>query len=72
MVCYTEKEAEAACKAYVEELKGEYINFRGNNCYDPCDGWDGDSHRCQCGNRRIEWCFDERYDGTWYYYAEAY
>lgn len=29
-------------------------NFDGNNC-DSCIGWDGRSHRCNCGNRRVSW-----------------
>lgn len=38
---------------------GGYISFRGSyNCED-CDGWDGESRRCECGNRRIDWGYDE-------------
>jgi hypothetical protein len=50
-----------------------YIGFSGQNCDDPCDGWNPQDRRCQCGNRRVSWT-----DG--YYsdfrnmeiYAEAY
>ena len=51
----------------------DYIGFSGQNCDEPCDGWNPKHHRCQCGNRRVSWT-----DG--YYsdfknmsiYAEAY
>lgn len=44
----------------------KYIDFYGNNCYDcdnddECKGWDGVSHRCKCGNRRIEWKYCKRH-----------
>ena len=42
--------------------EGEFIEFDGFNCNDvgdpdaePCPGWDGISHRCECGNRRVSW-----------------
>lgn len=28
--------------------------FFGKNCGE-CRGWDGESNRCECGNRRVEW-----------------
>jgi hypothetical protein len=28
------------------------------NC-DDCDGWDGVSRRCSCGNRRVYWIWDK-------------
>ena len=39
-----------------------YIDFWGKNC-DPddgteCQGWDMESHRCDCGNRRVCWVID--------------
>src|SRR3989304_3256497 len=35
---------------------GIFIDFNGHNCEDrPCRGWDGSSHRCECGNRRVSW-----------------
>jgi len=34
---------------------GEWYEFEGHNCDGNCDGWDGYSHRCQCGNRRVSW-----------------
>jgi len=37
-----------------EGMDEVYIDFVGNNC-DGCDGWDGESRRCQCGNRRVMW-----------------
>ncbi len=34
-----------------------HINFDGQNCDEPCAGWDGNSRRCQCGNRRVCWSY---------------
>ncbi len=33
----------------------EYIDFEGQNCEDPCAGWNPSERRCQCGNRRVSW-----------------
>lgn len=46
--------------AYTEEVARRseecgFINFSGQNCDGPCEGWDGKSHRCDCGNRRVDW-----------------
>lgn len=45
--------------AYHDECKrltdqGEFISFNGQNCDGPCDGWLPGSHRCDCGNRRVD------------------
>jgi len=33
-----------------------YMKFYGDdNCEPNCNGWDGDSHRCSCGARRVMW-----------------
>lgn len=40
-------------KAALKETKS-LTNFDGMNC-DDCPGWDGESRRCQCGNRRVSW-----------------
>jgi hypothetical protein len=34
---------------------GSFISFAGDDYCDGCAGWDGKSHRCQCGNRRVAW-----------------
>ena len=46
--------------------EGEFIEFDGMNCNDrmdpddpPCTGWDGKSHRCECGNRRVSWTVED-------------
>jgi len=36
----------------------EMYEFDGMNC-DDCDGWDGVSRRCSCGNRRVYWIWDK-------------
>ena len=46
-----------------------WFDFYGNeNCDDDCCGWDGQSRRCQCGNRRVDWA----YDGFGQVYPEVY
>jgi chromosome segregation ATPase len=40
-----------------------YISFDGDDYCEDCPGWDGFSHRCECGNRRMDW-YDE--DGDFY------
>lgn len=46
--------------------------FEGHNCNDygdaDCSGWDGQSRRCNCGNRRVSWNLS---DCKTYIYAEA-
>ena len=64
----TEEEAIAAAKAAVYG----FTDFNGQNCENPCAGWDGDSPRCECGNRRVDWATGRNDDGTFYAYAEAY
>jgi len=47
-----------AYDACVAELKGGVDEFDGDeNCgeYGECGGWDGESRRCNCGNRRVYW-----------------
>lgn len=51
-----------------------YIDFNGSDNCEDCKGWDGSSHRCQCGNRRVGWNSD--YTNTDFFlnphiYAEA-
>lgn len=64
--------------AYEEEVarrvaEGGYHGFSGQNCDGPCEGWDGESRRCECGNRRVSWTQGDghRFDEP-YIYAEAY
>ena len=49
-----------------EELKteamppaGEFIEFAGNDNCEDCEGWDGTSARCDCGNRRVYWSLSD-------------
>lgn len=50
-----------------------YHHFSGQNC-DECEGWDGVSRRCECGNRRVDWEFRISTDNLEdaYIYGEAY
>lgn len=46
--------------AFEEEVakrkaSGGSFDFNGQNCDGPCEGWDGEDRRCQCGNRRVSW-----------------
>ena len=48
----------AEVDAYLASLGGpkvEWHDFDGQNCDGPCRGWDGESRRCDCGNRRVCW-----------------
>lgn len=68
----TEDEAiEAARKAVVES--DDFTDFMGQNCDDEagCSGWDGESSRCCCGNRRVYWSSYQNEDGTYYAIAVA-
>lgn len=38
-----------------DSIGDDYINFSGQNCEDPCAGWNPNDYRCQCGNRRVTW-----------------
>ena len=57
------------------EKEGPMFDFDGNNCADSweegkdCFGWDGESRRCECGNRRVSWVLS---DDKTRVYAEAY
>lgn len=72
----TEEEALDAAQKYVAENGS--IEFDGMNCNDykdeedgECYGWDGESRRCSCGNRRVSWCVEKNPDGSFYARAEA-
>src|SRR3990167_6888483 len=49
--------------------------FNGFNCNDfgdrDCKGWDGESRRCQCGNRRVSWEIEGTFENP-RVYCEAY
>ena len=64
----TEDEAREAAVSMAKE-EG-LVDFYGKNC-DDCGGWDGESKRCDCGNRRVIWEVDETKEG-FYAYAQAY
>lgn len=62
-IVFQEKIAEAT-------KDGGYHNFSGDDNCENCAGWDGESHRCDCGNRRVCWASE----GNWkdlYIYGEA-
>lgn len=59
---FTSIETDAAEK---EAMNGnDHISFCGMNCNDyldenstECEGWNGESRRCSCGNRRVAWSY---------------
>jgi hypothetical protein len=52
------------------------ISFCGDDDCEDCDGWDGTSRRCECGNRRVYWesegNFIDYINGKYYISAQAY
>jgi hypothetical protein len=67
----TEQEAIAAAHGTeVDEFEGMNCNDIGQDEF--CTGWDGESRRCDCGNRRVQWLGVEVGEGKWLAYAEAY
>lgn len=67
----TEQEREEVFEKLVAEklAEGGYFEFEGNeDCDEDCAGWDGESRRCECGNRRVCWVLSD--DAT-YVYPEA-
>ena len=51
-VAYTE---EVARRLVELEMHGGWISFHGDESCETCNGWDGVSDRCDCGNRRVYW-----------------
>ena len=53
---------EEAIAAAITAIGDGFTEFEGQNCNDwldddepECEGWDGTSRRCDCGNRRVSW-----------------
>lgn len=74
----TPEQAVAAAELAADE-SWDHVQFDGMNCNDylsegddECAGWDGESRRCDCGNRRVSWSTSQNADGKWFAYAEAY
>ena len=51
----------------IEQLEHDKINslgihdkvgFSGSGCDSDCEGWDGRSRRCNCGNNRVKFDYD--------------
>jgi hypothetical protein len=54
------------------EIGDGYIGFSGQNCEDECEGWNPQTRRCQCGNRRVSWTDGYSDFRNMEIYAEAY
>jgi hypothetical protein len=52
-----------------EYVGGGYLPVYGNMWCEDCAGWDGESHRCECGNRRMCWTDDSDDDNMFDYEA---
>ena len=39
----------------IKASESAFIEFCGSDYCEDCSGWDGESHRCECGNRRVSW-----------------
>ena len=51
-----EEALEAAIKSgWVEEFEGMNCDDYSDEMGSTCGGWDGESRRCECGNRRVNW-----------------
>lgn len=37
------------------ENQKTWYDFDGDDWCEDCRGWDGESGRCDCGNRRVTW-----------------
>lgn len=61
----TPEEFDRQVKEKVAEIEasGDFVEFEGWNCEEDgdtiCEGWDGVSRRCDCGNRRVAWVPDD-------------
>ena len=65
-------EFERLCAERIESIKKSgSISFNGDDNCENCSGWDGESRRCDCGNRRVSWSYDGGIDNM-YIYGEAY
>lgn len=72
---FTENEKQEANERAMAGCK--YIDFDGQNCNDysdefECVGWDGESRRCSCGNRRVDWEYYSDSEGVVHAYATAF
>ena len=71
------KTPEEAVEAAI--ASGWVDDFDGNNCSEVedemgtvCNGWDGVSRRCECGNRRVNWEIGGDEETGYFAYACAY
>lgn len=64
---------ETAFSIKVKEAQeeGNLRSFSGDDNCENCGGWDGISHRCDCGNRRVSWSRGGNFEDL-YIYGEAY
>jgi hypothetical protein len=48
-----------AAEEWKAAVEVRWHSFGGDDNCENCSGWDGVSHRCDCGNRRVYWERDE-------------
>lgn len=67
----------AAANVRFDELVAEKVkgggpfSFSGDDYCEGCSGWDGESKRCGCGNRRVSWSSHGDFEDM-YVFGEAY
>lgn len=72
------EKAIAGCKEFINRnpiYEEQFMSFSGWNCEEErnCLGWSGVEHRCECGNRRVEWVAEElKEPGVYFLRGEAY
>lgn len=54
------------CKKELKE-SGAKLSFDGDDSCEDCEGWDGESNRCECGNRRVCWGADGDFEKPYVY-----
>lgn len=65
---------ELSIEEEIQKIKSQtkFVSFCGDDyCTDDCAGWDMESHRCQCGSRRVYWETSENQFDNPYVYAVA-
>lgn len=61
---------EEIARRTAKAVAGALIQFSGGDECEGCAGWDGESRRCLCGNRRVSWNIEGTFEEP-RIYAEA-
>jgi hypothetical protein len=66
-----QKALDIVASEIIDKRSGQWNSFSGQNCEEPCSGWDGIARRCKCGNRRVSWTIEGTFESP-SVYGEAY